>query len=433
MNPILNIDQKYKTDESISNYETYGFYPITGTNLNNAGSVTIDVQNSDCFYHPARSWLEFEGTVESSTAADYTKDTLISLANNGIMYLFDNIKYLLSSAEVESVLHPGHASTIMGLAKYPSSYTPGLSQCWLLDSDDTPTDVNIGFKNRRALILTSEPAPLGSFRFAVPLSHIFGFCEDYDKVIYGFQHSLVLTRSSSDHDALFRRVDTTPTTDNVPDGKVKLSKLRWMLPRCRPSDVARYKLFKQIESKVVLDVGFRMRQCITTSGGDSSDFTWRLGVRSSPEQPRYIFIAFQKARHGSQQKNIAAFDDCGLTSAHILLNGDRYPLNDFDIDFKKNHFDTIYQDFASFIHKFYGLDRMVASSAVDPLLYKSIYPILMFDVSKQSERFKSGVTDITVHCQFKEALGTTTRCHAVMISDRKLRFESDGNKMVVLY
>ena len=433
MNSILNIDQKYKVDESISNYETYGFYPITGTNLNNAGNITIIVQNSDCFYQPSRSWLEFEGKVESTTDANYTAATLISLANNGIMYLFDNIKYLLSSSEVESVFHPGHASTIMGLAKYPSSFTTGLSQCWALDSDDTPTATNIGFTYRRKLILTSAPTPLGSFRFAVPLSHIFGFCEDYDKVIYGFQHSIVLTRSSSDNDALFRRIDIEHDVNNVPDGKVTLDKVRWMLPRCSPSDVARYELFKQIESKVVLDVGFRMRQCISISASKSNEFTWRLGVKSAPEQPRYIFIAFQKARHGNQQKNIAAFDDCGLTSAHILLNGDRYPLNDFDIDFTKNHFDTIYEDFASFIQRFYGLDRMIVSSAVDPLLYKSIYPILMFDVSKQSERLKSGITDITLHCRFKAELDGTERCHAVMISDRKLRFQSDGNKMVVLY
>ena len=433
MNSILNIGQKYKVDESISNYETYGFYPITGTNLNNAGTITITVQNSDCFYQPSRSWLEFEGKVESTTT-DYTADSLISLANNGIMYLFDSIRYLLSSAEVESVFHPGHASTIMGLAKYPSSYNTGLSQCWAPDSDDTPTEANTGFKARRGLILTSKPDPLGSFRFAVPLSHIFGFCEDYDKVIYGFQHSIVLTRSSSDHNALFRKANSVAHPEqNVPPGKVTLDKLRWMLPRCSPSVAARLELTKQIESKEVLDVGFRMRQCITTVPGEANEFTWRLGVRSSPEQPRYIFIAFQKGRHDNQEKNIATYDNCDLTSAHILLNGDRYPLNDFDIDFKKNHFDTVYEDFASFIQRFYGLDRMVVSSAVDPLLYKSIYPILMFDVSKQSERFKSGITDITVHCQFKENLDTTVRCHAMMISDRKLRFQSDGSKMVVLY
>ena len=62
-----------------------------------------------------------------STGDVYTKASIISLTNNGI--LFDNIKYLLSGSEIESVFNPGHASNIIGLAKYPSSYNIGLNQC----------------------------------------------------------------------------------------------------------------------------------------------------------------------------------------------------------------------------------------------------------------------------------------------------------------
>ena len=57
----------------------------------------------------------------------------------------------------------------------------------------------------------------------------------------------------------------------------------------------------------------------------------------------------------------------------------------------------------------------------------------MFDVSKQSERLRSGVTDIAIQCRFKENPPATTVAHAVMISDRKLRFKSDGEKMSVLF
>ena len=60
MNSILKITDGYAIDESITNYETYAFYPITGTQLNNPGSITITVQNSDNWYHAANSWLEFE-------------------------------------------------------------------------------------------------------------------------------------------------------------------------------------------------------------------------------------------------------------------------------------------------------------------------------------------------------------------------------------
>ena len=70
-------------------------------------------------------------------------------------------------------------------------------------------------------ILSSEVF-LGSFRFAILLRHIFGFNEDYDKVCYGFDHTSVLTRSSSDDHALFRKKDAAPPTTNVPDGVVDL-------------------------------------------------------------------------------------------------------------------------------------------------------------------------------------------------------------------
>ena len=79
MNSILKIKDSYGVDESISSYETYAFYPITGTQLNNPGSITITVQNSDNFYHPANSWLEFEGQLKKSDGA-YGTDDLITFA-----------------------------------------------------------------------------------------------------------------------------------------------------------------------------------------------------------------------------------------------------------------------------------------------------------------------------------------------------------------
>ena len=57
----------------------------------------------------------------------------------------------------------------------------------------------------------------------------------------------------------------------------------------------------------------------------------------------------------------------------------------------------------------------------------------MFDVSKQSERLKSAVTDITLDVQFKAAPTATSVAHAAMISNRKLRFKSNGDQMNVLY
>ena len=426
MNSILKIDDNYTIDDSIDNYETYSFYPITGTKLNNPGSITITVQNSDNFYHPANSWLEFEGQIRKTGDTVYADGDLVALANNGILYLFDNIKYLLSSTEIESVFNPGAVSNIIGLAKYSSAFESGLIQCWAPDTSNTAADTNLGFKKRRKLLLDSKAAPIGSFRIAIPLKHILGFAEDYNKVLYGFVHTLVLTRSSSDNNALFRAA-------GVDAGEVHLENIRWMLPRVSPSDVAKYELLKQIQSERILNVGFRMRQSISTSVPVSSQFEWRLGVRSSPEKPRYIFLVFQTGRAEDQEKNIATYDHCELTSAHVLLNNDRYPMNDFETDFKKNHYDNLYHEFSSFIQKFYKVDEMIVSTGVDPISYKSLFPIIMFDVSKQSDRLKTGVTDITLKCRFSKNPTAGTMAHVVMISDRKLRFKSDGEKATVLF
>ena len=52
---------------------------------------------------------------------------------------------------------------------------------------------------------------------------------------------------------------------------------------------------------------------------------------------------------------------------------------------------------------------------------------------QNNQRDYAGVTDVSIQCRLKENPPATTVAHAVMISDRKLRFKSDGEKMSVLF
>ena len=53
-----------------------------------------------------------------------------------MMYLFKNIKYQLSGQYIENVLHPGQATTMLGLLKYPDHFSKsqGLNQLWYKDT-----------------------------------------------------------------------------------------------------------------------------------------------------------------------------------------------------------------------------------------------------------------------------------------------------------
>ena len=70
---------------------------------------------------------------------------------------------------------------------------------------------------------------------------------------------------------------------------------------------------------------------------------------------------------------------------------------------------------------------------MNPSAFKSLYPIHVFDVSKQSERLTEGIVDLTVRMEFGAAVPANTRAYALVISDRRLKFKTDGSKMSFLF
>ena len=86
-----------------------------------------------------------------------------------------------------------------------------------------------------------------------------------------------------------------------------------------------------------------------------------------------------------------------------------------------------------FTHDYYGMDPLVSGSAIHPLAYKELTPLFVFNVLKQSERLNHGVVDITVEMQFSENVAVNTKTYALLISDRRLKLQSNGKKMNVLY
>ena len=79
------------------------------------------------------------------------------------------------------------------------------------------------------------------------------------------------------------------------------------------------------------------------------------------------------------------------------------------------------------------MDELVSNSNITPPDYKLLYPLFLFDVSKQSERLKYSVTDIQIKATFDQNVPAATEAYAVIISDRLMNFQSDGNKFTVVF
>ena len=93
---------------------------------------------------------------------------------------------------------------MLGLLKYPVDFSKaqGHNELWYKDSATTAAKTdNNGFAARHTYFIQS-PTVKGTFSFRIPLKHIFSFCEDYDKFVYGLKHSLTFGRKTVD-DAIF--------------------------------------------------------------------------------------------------------------------------------------------------------------------------------------------------------------------------------------
>ena len=79
------------------------------------------------------------------------------------------------------------------------------------------------------------------------------------------------------------------------------------------------------------------------------------------------------------------------------------------------------------------MNELITQSNITPIDYKTLYPLFTFVVSKQKEKLKSSIVDIQTKVNFTENFPANTRAFALVISDKMLSFQSDGNKMAVVY
>ena len=446
MNSILRITDPILKDDSIDKYEEIAYEPVVGTNLNSPGQdIRITIETQDIFTHPSESYLIVDGKLIKADGTPYNRANEVTLANNGIMHLFKRIRYDLSGQEIENIMNVGQATTMLGLLKYPDDFSKskGLNQLWYKDTkasavmDEANANYNAGFKIRHDYIFgkaDGDVTPIGSFSFRIPLKHIFGFCEDYDKIVYGLKHNLTLTRNN-DNDAIYKRVVLdVGGNDTLPYGRVLLEKITWFMPHVMPADEDKMKLYKIIERKEKIPVGYRMIQCDSASvpQGAISSFSWRLAVKSSPEVPRFIIVGFQNNGINFQETNPSLFSNMNVSNIYVMLNSTRYPTTDYNISFPEQRFSRAYGDATDFRSKFFNMDELISNPNINPSDYKDLYSLFLFDVSKQSEKLKYSTTDIQVKMFFKGEIPAGTQVYGVIISDRLINFQSDGNKFSVI-
>ena len=103
-----------------------------------------------------------------------------------------------------------------------------------------------------------------------------------------------------------------------------------------------------------------------------------------------------KRKKVDQTKNPAVFDHVNLKNMYVMLNATRYPAVDYNLSFANQQYSRAYGDASMFSVRYFGMDELITRSNISPIDYKSLYPLFVFDVSKQSEKLKTSVVDVQI-------------------------------------
>ena len=122
-----------------------------------------------------------------------------------------------------------------------------------------------------------------------------------------------------------------------------------------------------------------------------------------------------------------------MTNIFAVLNSDRYPIVDTNYNFTKHFIAKAYRAATEFKKDYYGTSNVDTSLSIPLCDYKALYPLFVIDVRHQSEKLKNSVQDIVLKVTFAENVAADTTAYALLISDRLLYLQSDGNKFQMMY
>ena len=401
------------------------------SNYNVAGEIRLEIRNENVYTRPSDSYLLVEGELNLTAGGHYAANAEVTLIKEGILYLFSNLRYYINEKEVESIYYPGQTQNMLSYLLEDNGYdkTVALSHCGSKDNhlDATTANNTAGYTLRKGLILSSNPT--GRFSFYIPLRRLFGFFRDFDKLVFGTTQRLTLVRLANENDAIFRN-------NAAGAGSVELTKVSWFVPHIWGTDETNLELLKLKQSEKSIDISFRGLSSSRISMPQDNSFTWKLSAKTAPEVPRYLLLAFQTGKENNQEQNPALFDHCNLTNLRVLLNERQYPSTEYTANFALNQFSRIYVDAVQFKSKFFEIEstekEIVSASGLNMTEYKALFPIYVVDLSKQLDRVKRSSSDITIEARFGANIVANTVAYCVTISDKFLKLESDGERLILV-
>lgn len=375
-------------DGAIIKKQFHTYSPYTSSYGAN-DEVRIAIQSQDLYVLPSESYILMEVEVTRKTD-DTHAGTAGTWGNNPESYLFSEMRYEINNIEIDRIKNPGLTSNLKRYASCPTDYRRLIDQ---------------STRNIRKAITES------THQFMIPLRDVFGFCDDYQKIIMNAKHELILVVN---RESIYSYVAATAAFN------MKISKIQWKVPHVQLADQAKLQMLRYLERKQIVGVPYRSWELFEMPELPTTNkHIWTVKSTSQICKPRFVLVAFQ-----TNKKQVTAesytYDNCNIRSIKLYLNNEYFPYDNMECDFPNDRFIEQFRAFCSIQKSYYPAEED------NPYQYTygdfKLYPIFAFDCSRTDESLLGGAVDIRLEIDARANFPANTSASCLIIYDNYFEY-----------
>lgn len=391
----LNINKNFVVDNSVWRKEFHSYDAQSSKKFEYNDEIIISIQETGKYTLPCESFLYIEGML---TDKDNKPSTKLNFVNNGIAFLFKEIRYQINGVTVDSVRDVGLTSTMKGYVSYTQNEMNKLLNAgWTIKTDTEHKIVDVK----------------GNFNVCIPMHTLMGFFEDFKTVLLNARQELILVRTNDDKNAVI-----STDANDVP--KVAISKLEWIVPHVVVDIEKELAFTKLINKGEELIIGFRSWELVEYPElTKSTRHNWPVKTSTKVETPRHIILGLQTNRRGNLLNDMSKFDHCNLRNIRVFLNSDKYPYSDLYLDFDNNRYAYLYEFFSSFRKTYY-------EDTIEPVFnskeFKETAPIAYINCMYQKEILDVGAVALRLEIETDKEIPEKTSAYCLILHDKMFTY-----------
>lgn len=151
--------------------------------------------------------------------------------------------------------------------------------------------------------------------------------------------------------------------------------------------------------------------------------TWAVKTTSKVNRPRFVVVGLQTNRNNIRVSDPSLFDHCNITNMKLHLNNERYPYDDYNLNFPLHNYHEIVLALSKIQNAYYngtgGLLPLDDWPSFRLLLTRTLFA---FDCTRADETIKTGMVDVRIEIESSQNIPANTSAYCLIIHDNIIRY-----------